>query len=77
MTSVTVLLTPETEQQLRQQAGQRGQTLEAYLGELAEKEARGDSEATDMLQRGLDWLKRRSGRAVCTRAHPGRVSSSA
>jgi|SRR6266446_4327147 len=59
MTNVTVQLTPETEQQLRLQASQRGQTLETYLRDVAEREARGDSEAPDMLSPGLAWLKRR------------------
>lgn len=56
MTSVTVQLTPETEQQLRLQACRRGQTLETYLRLLAEKEARGDTAAGDMLNQGLAWL---------------------
>ena len=37
MTKVTVQLTPETEQQLRLQASQRGQTLETYLRDVAER----------------------------------------
>jgi hypothetical protein len=59
MTSVTVQLTPETEHQLRLRASQRGETLETYLGHLAEKEARGGAEAPDMLGQGLEWLTHR------------------
>jgi hypothetical protein len=39
MASVTVQLPPETEQKLRHQASLRGQSLEAYLAGLAEREA--------------------------------------
>jgi hypothetical protein len=59
MTCVTVQLTPETEQQLRLQAVRRGQTLETYLRELAEKEARSDAASADMLVQGLEWLTHR------------------
>lgn len=59
MASVTVQLSAEAEQQLRQRASQRGETLEVYLGRLAEREARGDGEVSDMLARGLDWLTKR------------------
>jgi hypothetical protein len=60
MTSVTVKLTPETEQQLRLQASRRGQTLETYLCQLAEKQASGPNfEVPDMLSQGLEWLTRR------------------
>jgi hypothetical protein len=65
MTSVTVQLTPETEQQLRLQASRRGQTLETYLRHLAEKDASGDTEASDMLSQGLEWLTRRGAEEVC------------
>jgi len=64
MTSVTVQLTPETEQQLRLQASRRGQTLETYLRHLAEKEASGDAEVSDMLSQGLAWLTRRGAEEV-------------
>jgi hypothetical protein len=37
MSTVTVQLTPDTEQKLRSQASELGQTLEAYLGQLAER----------------------------------------
>jgi hypothetical protein len=60
MTSVTVQLTPETEQRLRLQASRRGETLETYLRYLAEKEASADAQAPDMLEEGLEWLTRRS-----------------
>jgi hypothetical protein len=63
MTSVTVQLTPETEQQLRVQADRRGQTLETYLRQLVEKEARGDA-AADMLGQGLEWLAGRGSEEV-------------
>jgi hypothetical protein len=59
MTSVTVQLTPETEERLRQQASRRGETLEAYLRHLAEREAGGNGETPDMLDRGLEWLTSR------------------
>ena len=59
MTSVTVQLTPETEQQLRLQASRRGQPLETSLGQLAEKEANGDAEVPDLLNQGLEWLTHR------------------
>jgi hypothetical protein len=59
MASVTVQLTPETEQQLRLQASRHGETLETYLRRLAEKEACADAAGADMLQQGLDWLTRR------------------
>jgi hypothetical protein len=59
MTSVIVQLAPETEQELRRQATQRGQTLEAYLHDLAEKVASGNTEAPDMLRQGLEWLTHR------------------
>jgi hypothetical protein len=59
MTSVTVQLTPETEQQLRLQASRRGQTLETYLGHLAEKEANGDAKVPDLLSQGVEWLTHR------------------
>jgi hypothetical protein len=39
--TVTITLTPETEEQLRQRAAESGQTLEAFLQELVEREARG------------------------------------
>jgi hypothetical protein len=37
MNRVTLQLTPDTERKLREQAGLLGQTLEAYLQQLAEK----------------------------------------
>ena len=64
MPSVTVLLNPETEQRLRQRASQRGETLEVFLRELAEKEATADSDAGDLLSQGLEWLARRSSEEV-------------
>ena len=60
MKSITVHLTPETEQRLRLRASQRGETLEVFLRELAEKEATGDTDASDLLGQGLEWLTRRS-----------------
>lgn len=59
MTTVMVQLSSETEQQLRLHANQRGQTLEAYLRDLAEKDAIGGTEPPDMLSQGLEWLTRR------------------
>ena len=66
MTSVTVELTPETEQRLRLQASRRGETLETFLRLLAEKEANGEANAPDVLSQGLDWLthRRRRGSAL-------------
>jgi hypothetical protein len=64
MTNVTVQLTPETEQQLRLQAGQRGLTLETYLRHLAEKEAGVDTPTLDMLSQGLAWLTGRGAEEV-------------
>src|SRR5437899_307404 len=49
MTNVTVQLSPETESRLREQASQRGESLETYLRHLAEKEAEADSKPCDML----------------------------
>jgi hypothetical protein len=40
MTTVTLQLKPETEQKLRERADHAGQTLEAYLQQLAEREAK-------------------------------------
>ena len=61
MTSVIVQLTPETEQQLRLQASQRGQTLESYLRHLAEKEAHAEADTSDaLLRQGIEWLTSRS-----------------
>jgi hypothetical protein len=45
MTSVTLHFRAETEQVLREKASRRGQTLEAYLEQLAEREAAGDAAA--------------------------------
>jgi hypothetical protein len=39
MSVVTVELPPDTEQKLRHRAGLRGQTLEVFLRQLAEREA--------------------------------------
>jgi hypothetical protein len=39
MTNVTLHVRLETEQRLREKASRRGQTLEAYLEQLAEREA--------------------------------------
>ena len=39
MANITLQLRPETEQKLREKATLRGQTLEAYLQQLAEREA--------------------------------------
>jgi hypothetical protein len=39
MTSVTLQLRPETEQELRERARHAGQTLEVYLQQLVEREA--------------------------------------
>ncbi|MBI3821652.1 MAG: hypothetical protein HY289_03120 [Planctomycetes bacterium] len=60
MTQITVQLTPEAEQRLRQRANERGESLEAFLGELAEKAANGDGTASDLLGQGLEWLTQRS-----------------
>jgi hypothetical protein len=45
MTDVTIRLTPETEQKLRQQAGRRGASLESYLQDLVEHAASGNGSA--------------------------------
>jgi hypothetical protein len=37
--TVTITLPPETEEKLRRRAAERGQTLEAYLQQLAERHA--------------------------------------
>jgi hypothetical protein len=47
MTSVTLHFRAETEQALREKASRRGQTLEAYLEQLAEREVGADAVATD------------------------------
>jgi len=60
MTSITVQLTAETEQRLRLRASQRGETLEAFLRELAEKEANNNTDTADLLGQGLEWLTRRT-----------------
>jgi len=68
MASVSVELTPETEQRLRLQASRRGQTLETYLRHLAEKDANGATEVPDMLSQGLAWLTQRGAEEVrCAR----------
>jgi hypothetical protein len=64
MTIVTVQLTPDIEQRLRLQASKRGETLETFLRQLAEKEANSDSDAPEMLSQGLEWLTRRSAEDV-------------
>lgn len=56
MTTVSVQLTPETEQRLRRQASRRGESLEAYLSHLAEKGAEGETQVPDMLAQGIAWL---------------------
>ena len=75
MTSVTVQLNPEIEQRLRLHARQRGETLEAYLGELAEKAAADDEETPDLLSQGVEWLTHRSSEDV--RAARARILDSA
>jgi hypothetical protein len=42
MASVTLQLPPDTERELRRQAGLRGQTLESYLQHLVGQAARAD-----------------------------------
>lgn len=69
MTSVTVQLTAETEHRLRQQASRRGETLEAYLGHLAAREASGTAEAADTLRQGLEWLTQRGAAEVEAARH--------
>jgi hypothetical protein len=64
MTRVTLELTPETENRLRLRASRRGETLEAYLNYLAEREAAGAQETPDMLEQGLEWLTRRGAEEV-------------
>jgi hypothetical protein len=64
MTNVTVQLTPETEHRLRQRASRRGETLETYLGRLAEREAAGGAGAPDMLDQGVEWLTSRGAAEV-------------
>lgn len=60
MASVTVQLSPEIEERLRLQASLRGETLEAFLRQLAEKEAGGDTASSELLRQGLEWLTCRS-----------------
>ncbi len=38
--TITITLTPETEETLRKRAAESGQTLEAFLQQLVEREAR-------------------------------------
>lgn len=64
MASITVQLRPEIEQKLRLRASQRGETLEELLCALAEREAKSDKDATDLLSQGLEWLTRRSSEDV-------------
>jgi hypothetical protein len=52
--TVTLHLSPETVRRLRDQAAQNGQTLEAYLEELAEKSAGASGEAEDRTPE--DWV---------------------
>src|SRR5690348_16120077 len=59
MASVTVQLDAATEQTLRQYASRCGQTLEAYLRQLAESDANREAAPADMLARGLEWLRPR------------------
>jgi hypothetical protein len=47
MTSVTLHFRAETEQKLREKANRRGQSLETYLEQLAEREVGADAVATD------------------------------
>jgi hypothetical protein len=66
MTSVTVQLTPETEQRLRLQASRRGETLEVFLQRLAEQEAAASAEVPDTLAQGVAWLTHRTAEEVHT-----------
>lgn len=43
--AVTITLAPETEATLRRRAAESGQTLEAFLQQLVEREARGNGTA--------------------------------
>jgi hypothetical protein len=52
MTSITLHFRPETEQRLREKASRRGQTLEAYLEQLAEREVGGDADVPPTNQGG-------------------------
>ncbi len=54
MTSVTLHFRAETEQMLREKATRRGQTLETYLEQLAEREAEAGATPTDQGQRLTD-----------------------
>lgn len=64
MTSVTIQLTAETEQRLRLQASRCGEVLESYLRHLAEKAASEDTQSTDMLGQGIEWLTGRGDEEV-------------
>ena len=61
---VTLHLTPETERHLRLQASRRGESLETFLGHLAERQAAETEVASDMLHQGMDWLSNRGEEAV-------------
>jgi hypothetical protein len=55
--TVTITLTAETEEKLRQRAAESGQTLEEFLQQLVEREARGSNgtpEAAPPTARTLD-----------------------
>ena len=61
--TVRLNLTPETERVLREKAARSGQTLEAYLEEMADREARAPDRVADQappdpseFERGLDEL---------------------
>ena len=61
--SVRLNLSPETERVLRQKAARSGQTLEAYLEAVADREARASDAVADQappdlseFERGLDEL---------------------
>jgi hypothetical protein len=54
MTSVTLHFRPETEQMLRDKASRHGQTLEMYLEQLAEREAKADAPPTDQWRQLTD-----------------------
>jgi hypothetical protein len=56
MSHVTLTLTPDTEKKLREKASRLGQTLEAYLQQLAEKAVANGTPARPTPQRapGID-----------------------
>lgn len=64
MPSITVQLSPEAEQQLRLLASRQGKSLEAYLGQLAEREATAESNGPNLLEQGRTGIQQRSSEQI-------------